>query len=239
MTGGNSKVYALAVVFGTVCGCAHYGSRMENLSPVSCSESEDVLASALEFTGLGLAAATPHIVQTSSDGRAVWRVEFDLHREDKSFGWLGSVTVLIERKTQHLISIRCEPKAPLNEAPSSAMATAEAKARSELSSDRLPFNVPKVTFLSALNSINEAGNEDPHLATEISGFLGLMSAHGREQQPVWMITLMGLPPGVHSVGQFEGNAEAIRGYENALRNPLTIFVDATTGAYLSAVRYSK
>ena len=136
-------------------------------------------------------------------GRMAWMVEFtDVRLKFKTSApnsedtYTRKFVTLLDEKTGQLINVtsRFVGKDPdLREQPSGAAAETQLRSEEEMYYG-LPKGEPKLTFLSALETVLDQGIGSPFLAKEIFGNYVMHSRGSAPQRAVWVITLRGLPP---------------------------------------------
>jgi hypothetical protein len=173
---------------------------------------------------------------TSITGSNVWRVDMEgasLHlksaRSDIKDNYARSVSVWLDPQNGRLLKIRCV--AQTNDTgtqvrPSTVSAERQMRDSGEVYVD-FPAESPAITFEDALDSILSGGIGSPLQAKEIDGVYVLRSAMEKEPQPVWAITLWGIPP-------LEAHGRGAKAVPVSQRNHIRNIVDARTGKVLNA-----
>jgi hypothetical protein len=105
--------------------------------------------------------------------------------------------ILFDQASGQLISISTRSKPEVNDAhpwPNAAEAEQQLKS-SKRAYTNFPAQNPKITFLAALDIIRDKAVVNPLQANEIRGTYVMFSSQlVKQEHPVWVITLRGLPP---------------------------------------------
>jgi hypothetical protein len=168
--------------------------------------------------------------------RQAWSVEVDnvslkLKSAVPNFKdrYVRTFFVVIDQQTGQLLRITSESAGTatdLRSPPTADTAETQLRASGETYHD-LPLEVPKVSFLDALDAVLSRGKGSPFLAQRIRAAYVIESDGGAAPRPVWAITLEGIPP-MQPHGRRPTEVPAWQ------RDHIRNIVDATSGAVLFA-----
>lgn len=178
---------------------------------------------------------TPYLWRQSI-GKRAWRVTLDdLSLQLKSAiadfadAYRRKFIVFFDEQSGQLLNIMSEYEGDAPEMrpmPSGEEAEEQLEAEEEIYHG-LPSNDPRINFLDALDVVLTRGIGSPFLAKEIYGVYVIHSRMGSAPQPVWAITLRGLPP-FQARGRY---GDTIPVWQ---RNHLRNVINAMTGEFLFA-----
>ena len=170
-------------------------------------------------------------------GKPAWRVlypnsylKFATAKPGFVDGYRRVFTVVLEAASARLFFVSStyegKPDPDMRPMPNCGVATEQLSHEEEVY-DGYPSLPPRITFLSALESIMHGGIGSPFDAKEIHGAYVLHSRMASKPRPAWAITLRGLPP-APAKGRFGASVPAWQ------RNHMRNVVDAVSGQVLFA-----
>jgi hypothetical protein len=201
------------------------------------------------LTGLRAISETPTAVSASltgdvtpylgeeNEGKAIWRVTYPnsaLVLPSAQAGYVDpyrrSFGVVLEASSGRLFFILSAAQdvvdPNMRPMPSSGAATAQLSSAREVYTGYAADD-PGINFLTALDRILADGMGSPFRAKQIHAVYVMHSRRGSPRQPVWAVTLRGLPP-------LEARGAGGAGVPVWQRNHMRNVVDAITGKVLFA-----
>lgn len=145
---------------------------------------------------------TPYL-QAQVVGRPLWRIEvhgwrIELKSSPPGFTdrYARTFDIYLDPETGHPVRIesRWPASQPAMRPPPSAASAAEQMQRAgQEQYHGFPEQAPEVSFVQALDSVQRIGG-NPMIAKQIVALYVMWSSMGNQTQPVWAITLRGVPP---------------------------------------------